>query len=110
MGLCPKPCLGDFLRRSHLRTFKTFTARGLCLYFYVVQILSVVIFRAANSGCYEVNPASGIDTAVASLRYRLEVVGELVADLAERPMCRSVLGESIHMWALANIKGKEMRT
>ena len=29
LGLCPKPCLGDFLRRSPLRTFKTFTARGV---------------------------------------------------------------------------------
>ena len=49
--------------------------------------MSVVIFRAMNSGYYEVNPASGIDTAVASLRYRLEVVGELVADLAPLATC-----------------------
>ena len=32
------------------------------------------VFRATISGCYEVNPASGIDAAIASLRYRIEMV------------------------------------
>ena len=41
---------------------------------FIVQILSVTIFRATISGCCETNPASEIGTAHASLRYRIEVV------------------------------------
>ncbi len=109
MGLSPKPHLKTSCKKFS-RLSRTSTQLDLCVCLYVVQLLNVAVCRAANSGCYEVNPANGIDTAVASLRYRIEMVGKLHLNRAERPMCRSVLGESIHMWALANIKGKEMRT
>ena len=54
LGLCPKPCKG-LLERSPL-TARTLTQLDFGFCFYVVQILSVAIFRAANSGCSEPNP------------------------------------------------------
>ena len=42
--------------KSFLRTFKTLTQLDFGFCFYVVQILSVAIFRATDSGCYEPNP------------------------------------------------------
>ena len=42
--------------------------------FFVVQILNVAIFRAANSGCYEQNPDERDFGAWRSLRYRIEMV------------------------------------
>ena len=48
--------------------------------FFIVQILSVAVFRATISGCSEPHSASEMRTAVASLRYRIEMVGKLVVD------------------------------
>ena len=56
MGLCPKPCLGDFLRRSPLRTFKTFNARGFLILFFYCADFGVAVCRATISGCSETNP------------------------------------------------------
>ena len=39
LGRCPKPHLGDFLRRSPLRTFKTFNKGSFYSSFLFVQIL-----------------------------------------------------------------------
>ena len=47
---------------------------------FVCTDLGVAICRATISGCSETNPASGIGTAVASLRYRIEMEGKLVVD------------------------------
>ena len=74
MELCPKPCLGDFLRRSPLRTFKTLNQFDLCICPYVVQILNVAICRATNSGCSETNPVKRDWHGLRSLRYRIEMV------------------------------------
>ena len=54
LGLCPKPCKG-LLERSPL-TARTLTQLDFGFCFYVIQILGVAVFRAANSGCYEPNP------------------------------------------------------
>ena len=62
MGLCPKPCLGDFLRRSPLRTFKTFTARGFMSLFLRGTDFGVAVCRATNSGCSEPHSASEMRT------------------------------------------------
>ena len=51
----------------------------------------MLLFPAAPSQI----PSSGIWTAVASLRYRIETVGSLWMIGAERPMCRSVSGIKI---------------
>ena len=58
---------------------------------------------ATNSGCSETNSVNGIGTAIASLRYRIEVVGMLQLNGTERPMCRSAsveryipMGEQIY--------------
>ena len=55
-GLCPEPYLGDFLRRSPLRTFKTFTARGFMSLFLRGTDFDVAVCRATISGCSEPNP------------------------------------------------------
>ena len=47
-GLCPKPHLGDFLRRSPLRTFKTFTAIG-----FMSLSLRCTDFECSRLPCYE---------------------------------------------------------
>ena len=62
MGLCPKPCLGDFLRRSPLRTFKTLNAIGFMYLFLRCTDFGVAVFRATNSGCSEPHSASGMRT------------------------------------------------
>ena len=74
MGLCPKPCLGDFSLRSPLRTFKTFTARGGMSLF-----LRGTDFRCSRFPCYEFRllraksrPAGFVRRLAASLRYRIE--------------------------------------
>ena len=74
MGLCPTPHSGDFLRRSPLRTFKTFNQ-------FIFLILSlhgsnsgVAVCRATNSGCSEQNPVERDFGAWRSLRYRIEMV------------------------------------
>ena len=38
-GLCPEPCLGNFFRRSSLRTFKTFPQLDFLICLYFVRIL-----------------------------------------------------------------------
>ena len=65
MGRCPKPHLGDFFRRSPLRTFKTFTAIGL-----LILSLHCADFECCHIPCYEfrllrLTPRS---------RYRIEMV------------------------------------
>ena len=48
LGLCPKPRLGDFFRRSPLRTFKTFNAIGL-----LILSLHCADFGCSHVPCYE---------------------------------------------------------
>ncbi|GEM_PF-6285556 len=90
LGLCPKPCKG-LLERSPL-TARTLTQLDLCLCIYVVQILvqpySVLLFPAAPS---RIPPAKC--GRFHSLRYRIEVVGKLHLNGAERPAGSSGSGK-----------------
>ena len=90
LGLCPKPCKG-LLERSPL-TARTLTQLDLCLCIYVVQILvqpySVLRIPAAPS---RIPPAKC--GRFHSLRYRIEVVGKLHLNGAERPAGRSGSGK-----------------
>ena len=121
MGLCPKPCLGDFFRRSPLRTFKTFNSIGFMSLFLRCTDSGVAVFRATISGCSRAqsHPA-GLGQLTLRSRYRIVLVGCLlmdgggggmrgapfglrpyrvrnlskVRDCRERPVCRSVSVES----------------
>ena len=88
LGLCPKPCLGDFLRRSPLRTFKTFNQFG----FFILSLhganFGVAVFRTTISGCSRAKSRrAGFWRLSPRFRYRIEMVGELVADLAPLATC-----------------------
>ena len=91
LGLCPKPCLGDFLRRSPLRTFKTLNHFVFLNLFLHGADFDVAIFRAANFGCSRAKSRpAGFWRLLPLSRYRVEVVGKLVGGLTERHTGRSL--------------------
>ena len=93
LGLCPKPCLGDFLRRSPLRTFKTFNSIGF--------LLHGANFWCSHIPCYEFrllrakSRPAGFCRLTPRSRYRIEMVGELHLNGTERHMGRSLQTSSL---------------
>ena len=73
LGALPHALLRKLLEKFS-KNFQNFNPIGFWVLSLYCADFDVAVFRATNSGCYEVNPASGIDAAIASLRYRIEMV------------------------------------
>ena len=89
LGAPPRTLLENFLKEV-FKTFKNFNEGNFRSCPYILRILmwpdSVLRIPAATSQI----PSSGIWTAVASLRYRIETVGKLHLNGAERHTGRSL--------------------
>ena len=75
LGALPQSPLRGLLKEKSPKNLQDLQLRGLLIYPYVVQILSIAVFRATNSGCS---------------CYRIEMVGKLHLNRAERHAGRSV--------------------
>ena len=93
LGALPRTLLRKLLERSFLRTFKNFIAIG-----FLFLSLHCTDFRCSRIPCYEFrllrtqSRPAGLGR-LRFLRYRIEMVGKLHLNRAERPMCRSGLNK-----------------
>ena len=80
LGTLSQTLLKNFLKEV-FKNFKNFKQGGFCSLLFVLQILSVAIFRAANSGCSRAKfrQAEFCQLTLRS-RYRIEMVGKVVVD------------------------------